>query len=151
TLEKARAGIYPPGIRKQISAERLKRFFEPVKNGFAVRKSIRDLCILARHNLAADPPFSNLDLVSCRNALIYMSQPLQGKISALFHFALKPNGLLLLGPSETVGTSSDSFSMEDRKISLFRHQARGEKNGRVKLPVVSAVNRTAKAARQVAT
>lgn len=128
-LEKSRAGVYPPSIGKDVSAERLRRFFEPVKGGFVIRKEIRDLCIFARHNLAVDPPFSNLDFISCRNALIYMTPALQSRILAVFHFALKPEGLLLLGPSETTDGSSDRFVIVgDRKINLFRRKAHRHKD-----------------------
>ncbi|HTV42544.1 MAG TPA: CheR family methyltransferase [Candidatus Sulfotelmatobacter sp.] len=126
-LERARAGLYPQSIGKQVSAERLRRFFGPVKAGYAIRKEIRDLCIFARHNLAVDPPFSNLDFISCRNALIYMTPALQSRILAIFHFALKPAGLLLLGPSETTDGSSNRFTIGDRKINLFRRKAHQKK------------------------
>ena len=127
-LEKARAGVYPNSIVKDVSGERLRRFFEPIKGGFAIRKEIRDLCIIARHNLAVDPPFSNLDCISCRNALIYMTPALQSRILAIFHFALKPEGLLLLGPSETTAGSADRFEIGDRKFNLFRRKARRQKD-----------------------
>lgn len=122
-LDKARAGIYPNAIRKDVSAERLRRFFEPVKDGFRVGKLIRDFCIFARHNLASDPPFCNLDLISCRNALIYMTPTLQAKIMPTFHFALKSTGCLLLGTSESVGTSSELFLSQEKKSSLYRKKA----------------------------
>jgi two-component system CheB/CheR fusion protein len=122
SLAKARAGLYPKSIAKQVSPQRLERFFESAKSGFVVRKPIRDQCIFARHNMAADPPFSNLDLVSCRNALIYMTPALQAKILAIFHFALKPDGMLLLGPSETTNGSSNRFAVGDRKINLHRRK-----------------------------
>ena len=128
SLERARAGLYPRSIAKEVSAERLRRFFEPVKNGFMIQKAIRDLCVFARHNLAVDPPFSNLDFISCRNALIYMTPALHSKILAMFHFALKPNGLLLLGPSESTDVASDRFAIGDRKINLFHPRVHRQKN-----------------------
>src|SRR6185369_5647602 len=88
-LDKARAAVYPASIRKQVSAERLRRFFEPVKDGYRINKAIRNLCVFARHNLVVDPPFSNIDLVSCRNVLIYMDSELQRKVMPVFHFALR--------------------------------------------------------------
>jgi two-component system CheB/CheR fusion protein len=143
-LANARAGIYPTAIRKQVSSERLRRFFEPVKGGFAIRKHIRDLCIFARQNLTIDPPFSSLDFISCRNALIYMSPVLQARIMAAFHFALKPNGLLLLGPSETTGNSSDLFLAGDRKFNLFYKKSRNVKNSpEAFLPSTPSLNRPA--------
>ncbi|HXC36139.1 MAG TPA: PAS domain S-box protein [Candidatus Acidoferrales bacterium] len=127
-LEKARAGVYPRSIGKEVSGERLRRFFEPVKGGFIIRREIRDVCVFARHNLAVDPPFSNLDCISCRNALIYMTAALQSRILAVFHFALKPEGLLLLGPSEATSGRSEQFSVGDRKINLFHRKARLQKD-----------------------
>lgn len=123
-LEKARAGVYPSSIGEAVASGRLRRFFEPVKAGFAIRKEVRDLCIFARHNLGVDPPFSQLDFISCRNALIYMTPALQSRILALFHFALKPEGLLLLGPSETTDGCADRFEIGDRKINLYRRKPR---------------------------
>jgi two-component system, chemotaxis family, CheB/CheR fusion protein len=128
-LEKARAGIYPSSIGNAVAADRLRRFFEPIKAGFAIRKEVRDLCIFARHNLGVDPPFSQLDFISCRNALIYMTPALQSRILALFHFALKPEGLLLLGPSETTDGCADRFEVGDRKINLFRRKPRRPRGG----------------------
>jgi two-component system, chemotaxis family, CheB/CheR fusion protein len=140
-LQKARAGIYQPTIKKDVSPDRLQRFFEPVKGGFAIRKHIRDMCIFARHNLAVDPPFSNMDLISCRNAFIYMTPALQAKIMGSFHFALKPTGLLLLGPSETTGSSSALFVSADRKLNLFQKKGGNLKNlSEASLPPASSRN-----------
>lgn len=122
-LEKARAGIYDATIKKQVSEERLHRFFEPVSGGFRVHKNIRDACVFARHNLAADPPISNLDLISCRNVLIYLKPALQQRIIPVFHFGLKPDGLLLLGSSETVGNNSALFSLKEKKVKAYARQA----------------------------
>jgi len=122
-LEKARAGIYPPAIQNEVSAERLQRFFEPVKEGFAVRKHIRDLCIFARHNLAVDPPFSNLDFISCRNAFIYMNPALQARIMGGFHFALKPAGLLLLALRKPPVILRVYFSWTTEEATYFARRA----------------------------
>jgi PAS domain S-box-containing protein len=118
-LDKARAGIYASAIKKQVSPERLERFFEPVSGGFRIQKQIRDLCVFARHNLESDPPFSNLDLISCRNVLIYMDHALQRKIVPILHFGLKPDGILLLGTSETIGEFSDLFSIKEKKVKAY--------------------------------
>lgn len=118
-LEKARAGVYGGTIKKQVSPEQLERFFEPVSGGFRVQKTIRDVCIFARHSLAADPPFSNLDLISCRNVLIYMEPALQRKIIPILHFGLKPNGVLLLGASETIGDFSNLFATKEKKVKAY--------------------------------
>jgi two-component system CheB/CheR fusion protein len=108
-IEQARAGCYLDNISAEISAERLGRFFTKLDDHYQVKKSIRDLCVFAQHNLINDPPFSRLDLISCRNVLIYLDQALHRRILSLFHYALKPRGFLVLGPSETVGQSAEFF------------------------------------------
>jgi len=118
-LDKARAGVYPDSIRRQVSPERLNRFFEPVAGGFRVRKNIRGLCTFARHNFTADPPFSNLDLISCHNVLIYLNPQLQSRVMPLFHFALRAHGLLMLGSSETTGNFSHLFAVGDKRIKVY--------------------------------
>jgi two-component system CheB/CheR fusion protein len=122
-LEKARSGVYPDRIQKEISPERLRRFFVRQKNGYRINKSVRELCIFARQNVVVDPPFSSLDLISCRNVLIYLGQPLQRKILPIFHYALKPTGLLLLGASETVGSFPELFALRDRKAKIYGKKA----------------------------
>lgn len=118
-LEKARLGVYPESISIDISPERLRRFFLRVENGYQINRRVRDCCIFAKHNLAKDPPFPRLDLISCRNVLIYMGPVLQKKIMPVFHYALKPNGILLLGNSESVGAFGDLFSVADKKHKIF--------------------------------
>src|SRR5215471_444292 len=105
----ARAGYYLDSISAEVSAERLRRFFTKVNDHYQIAKSIRDLCVFARHNLVRDPPFSRLDLISCRNVLIYLDQALHRRVLSLFHYALKPHSFLVLGPSETVGQSAEFF------------------------------------------
>jgi two-component system CheB/CheR fusion protein len=122
-LEKARAGIYPESIQTELSPERLQRFFTRSDGGFRVNKTIREMCIFARQNLTVDPPFSNLDLISCRNVLIYLGPALQRKVLPVFHYALRPNGLLMLGASETVGTFADLFSLTDKKARVYTKKA----------------------------
>ena len=119
-LESARAGSYPEGISQDVSPARLHRFFVKTERGYQVAKPIRESCIFARQNLAKDPPFSKLDLISCRNALIYMKPPLQKKILSVFQYALKPGGFLVLGTSETVGEMTDLFETVDRKHRIYR-------------------------------
>ena len=97
SVEKARAGLYPHSIEAEVSPERLRRFFTKEDGGYRIGKSIRDMCVFARQNVTADPPFSRLDLISCRNLLIYLSAPLQQRIIPTFHYALNPGGFLLLG------------------------------------------------------
>jgi two-component system, chemotaxis family, CheB/CheR fusion protein len=108
-IEHARAGYYLENIAADVSTERLRRFFTKVDDHYRIAKSIRELCVFAKHNLIRDPPFSRLDLISCRNVLIYLDQALHQRVLSLFHYALKPDGLLVLGPSETVGQSAEFF------------------------------------------
>jgi len=119
SIEKARAGVYPENIQQDVSPERLRRFFTKVNGNYQVNKSIRDMCIFARQNLVIDPPFSNLDLVTCRNVLIYFGPALQGRIIPLFHYSLRPTGLLLLGNSESIGSATDYFGLLDKKHKVF--------------------------------
>jgi len=118
-LDKARGGLYPPSISQDLSAERLRRFFARVNSGYRISRRIREMCVFARQNLTKDPPFSKLDLISCRNVLIYLGPVLQKRILPVFHYALKPHGFLLLGSSETIGSHSDLFTMEDKKTRIY--------------------------------
>jgi two-component system CheB/CheR fusion protein len=122
-IERARTGIYPPNIQQDVSAERLRRFFTKVNGTFQVHKSIRDMCVFARQNVLVDPPFSNLDLVSCRNVLIYFGPALQRRVVPLFHYALRNTGFLLLGNSETIGASTEHFTLLDRKHKVYAKKA----------------------------
>jgi two-component system CheB/CheR fusion protein len=118
-LEKARAGLYLDNIEIDVTAERLRRFFVRTEGHYQISKAVRELCVFSRHNLAADPPFSRLDLVSCRNVLIYMDAALQKRVMPLLHYALNPNGFLFLGTSENVGTAADLFDVVDAKNRVF--------------------------------
>jgi len=120
----ARSGLYPASIAADISPERLARFFTAEPNGSAYRihKAIRDLLVFSEQNVIKDPPFSKLDLISCRNLLIYMGADLQKKLVPLFHYALLPGGFLFLGTSETVGEFSDLFAALDRKLKLYQRK-----------------------------
>jgi two-component system CheB/CheR fusion protein len=119
SLEKAREGIYPGDITTDVSPERLKRFFQQENGGFRIRKEIRDLVVFAPHNLLADPPFSRMDFISCRNLLIYLEREVQEDVIELFHYALNPDGTLLLGSAETTD-ALDLFAIEDKKLCIFR-------------------------------
>jgi two-component system CheB/CheR fusion protein len=119
-IEKARAAVFPPNIVADVSPERLNRFFIHVEHGYQITKSIREMVIFAPQNLIMDPPFTKMDLVSCRNLLIYISAELQKKLLPLFHYSLNPGGILLLGKSETIGEFSDLFVMLDDKARLYR-------------------------------
>lgn len=120
----ARIGVYPASISADISPERLARFFTAESDGSAYRvhKDIRDMLIFSEHDVIKNPPFSKLDLVSCRNLLIYMGTELQKKLITLFHYALNPRGLLFLGTSETVGEFGDLFTVLDRKSKLYQRK-----------------------------
>ena len=122
-IEKARAGNYPERISHEVSAERLRRFFTKGGDGYRVGKSIRDLCIFAKQDLAEDPPFSQMNLVSCRNVLIYLGQALQSKVIPILHYALRPSGFLALGNAESVATFTNLFDPVDKKHRIFRKKA----------------------------
>ncbi|MES2356434.1 MAG: chemotaxis protein CheB [Pseudomonadota bacterium] len=118
-IDRARAGIYPEAITEDVSAERLRRFFSKVDSGYQINKHVRDMCLFARQNVIKDPPFSKLDLISCRNLMIYLGPVLQKKALSLFHYALKPNRFLFLGSAETIGESADLFKLVDQKHKLY--------------------------------
>lgn len=118
-IERARVGIYPENIAGEVSAERLRRYFTKVDGSYRVSKSLRDCCIFARQDLTRDPPFSKLDLISCRNVMIYLGAVLQRKVMSIFHYALRPQGYLLLGASETIGGFGDLFGIVDRRHKIF--------------------------------
>ena len=118
-VERARAGVYPKEIAQDVSPERLRRFFTEGDFGYRISKTIRDACVFSRHNVLADPPFSRIDVISCRNLLIYMEPVLQQKIVPLLHYALKPAGCLWLGGSETIGGYRNLFEAEDAKHRIY--------------------------------
>ncbi len=119
-VNRARAAEYPETIASEVSLERLERFFVKKDGGYGLKKDIRNSIVFAVQDLVADPPFPRLDLISCRNVLIYMDQPLQKKLINLFHFTLSANGYLFLGISESIGESSDLFSPVDVETKIFR-------------------------------
>ena len=118
-IERGRAGSYLHGIANNVSPERLRRFFSETGDGYRVNKSLRDLCIFAKHNGLTDPPFSRIDLISCRNMMIYLDAELQQKLIPLLHYALKPNGFLWLGSSETIGRSRDLFDVGNARQRIY--------------------------------
>ena len=122
-IEKARAGLYSKSIAQDVSPERLRRFFAEVDGGYRISKTIRDMCVFARHNVLTDPPFSQIDLISCRNMLIYLEPALQQKVMPLLHYALKPAGFLLLGSSETIGSHRDLFEPADAGHKSYAKKA----------------------------
>ncbi|MDI1312281.1 chemotaxis protein CheB [Prosthecobacter sp.] len=121
-IEKARKGLYPASIERDVSPERLRRFFTREEGGWRICKSIREHCIFSRHNALADPPFSRVDLISCRNLLIYFEPQLQRQLFPVLHYAMKPGGCLWLGSSETVGTHRKLFDVEDVKHKIFKRR-----------------------------
>jgi two-component system CheB/CheR fusion protein len=121
-LAVARAGRYPAPLMTNVSANRLKRFFTSDDVTFAVNKEIRDLCIFSSHSVLRDPPFSRIDLISCRNLLIYLGADFQAQVIPVFHFALKPHGFLFLGTSENVGAHTDLFAPTDKKRRIFQRR-----------------------------
>ncbi len=137
-IDCARTGIYPASIAGDISPERLARFFsqEPDGSAYRIQKSIRDRVIFSEQDVIKDPPFSKLDLISCRNLLIYMGGGLQKKLFPLFHYALNPGGMLFLGTSETVGEFVDLFAALERKSKLYqrREEVAGAHRGLLPLP-----------------
>jgi two-component system, chemotaxis family, CheB/CheR fusion protein len=122
-LETARTGSYLESIAQDVRPERLRRFFTKTDGRYTVSKTIREMCVFARHDLSRDPPFSRMDLVTCRNVLIYLEPHLQDKVLASFHYALNPHGYLLLGASEAVGTSSTLFDAIDKKQRIYSRKA----------------------------
>ncbi|MEW6303993.1 MAG: chemotaxis protein CheB [Verrucomicrobiota bacterium] len=122
-IAKARTGIFPPSIAKDVSADRLRRFFRRVNGGYQISRVIRDMCTFARQNICEDPPFSRLDLISCRNVLIYLGPDLQKKCMPVFHYALNPGGYLLLGTSETIGSAADLFNLVDKRHKIYVRKA----------------------------
>ncbi len=120
----ARSGVYPASIATDISEERLARFFsaEPDGSAYRVHKGLRDMLVFSEHDIIKDPPFSRLDLITCRNLLIYLNVTLQKKVIPLFHYALRRGGVLFLGTSEGVGEFSESFVVLDRKAKLYQRK-----------------------------
>jgi two-component system CheB/CheR fusion protein len=136
-LETARAGIYPEGIAARMSPERLSRFFVRTDHWWQVSKELRDTIVFAQQSLIGDPPFSKLDLVSCRNFLIYLEPQVQEKIIALLHFALVEDGCLFLGSAESAGTRSELFEPISRKWRVYRRIG-PTRNAIVDFPVATA-------------
>ena len=145
-IARARIGLYPASIAADLSPERLGRFFTTESDGSAYRihKGIRDMVVFSEQDVIKDPPFSKLDLISCRNLLIYMGGELQKKLIPLFHYALGPGGTLFLGTSETVGEFEDLFTVLDRKLKVYQRKEdfRGVRRAALArfLPAMTAVD-----------
>ncbi|HEX9078530.1 MAG TPA: chemotaxis protein CheB, partial [Desulfuromonadaceae bacterium] len=121
-IDKARQGVYTANIAADVSPERLSRFFVPEEDGFRVGKEIREKVVFATQNLIKDPPFTKLDLLICRNLLIYLSPDMQKKLLPLFHYCLNPGGILFLGNAETIGGYTDLFTPLKQKSRIYRRQ-----------------------------
>ena len=119
-IEKARSGVFPANVAADVSPERLSRFFVREDHGYRVGKEIREMVVFAPQNLIMAPPFTKLDILSCRNLLIYLSSDLHKKLIPLFHYCLNPSGILFLGSAETIGSFSNLFSPLGGKARLFR-------------------------------
>ena len=122
-VEQARAGVYSEATVADLSPERLRRFFSKIDGGYQIGKAIRERCVFARQDITRDPPFSRLDLIVCRNTLIYLGQAIQRRVIALMHYALKPNGFLMLGRAETTGASGELFTLFDKRSKIYRKKA----------------------------
>jgi two-component system CheB/CheR fusion protein len=118
-INKARQGFYKRNDVVNIPPKRLQRFFTKIDGGYRIVKQVRDLCIFAPHNIFKDPPFSRIDLVSCCNLMIYLDSMLQKKVLATFHYAMNPEGYLILGKSETIGNSAQLFGQLEKKFKVF--------------------------------
>jgi len=147
-IEQARAGVYPASIGADITPERLARFFIQESEGgaYRIQKIIRDLLVFSEQDVIKDPPFSKIDLISCRNLLIYLNSDLQKKLLPLFHYALNPRGMLFLGTSESIGEFAPLFEVLDRKQKIYRRQTDlpgfiRPALGRFVLPLAPPINR----------
>ena len=132
----ARNAVYPARIADEVSAERLNRFFVKDENGYKVAQPIREMVIFATQNIIKDPPFLRLDLLCCRNLLIYLESPVQNQLIQMFHYALQPDGILFMSPSEGIGNHNEAFTLIDRKWKFYRVTP-GSKSS----PRLSAANR----------
>lgn len=149
SVSTARSGIYPDNVASELSEERLRTWFVRIDGHYRVAKAIRDKCIFARQNLAQDAPFSRLDMISCRNVMIYLGATLQSRVMNIFHFALKPDGYLLLGTSESVGRFGELFSVTDRRNKVFQKKPLATPALPAELSVPNAGPRTPRAVEEV--
>jgi len=135
-IDRARAALFPENIISHVSEERLNRFFVKEESGkFRIAKEIREMVVFAPQNLIMDPPFTRLDILSCRNLLIYLEQDIQKKIIPLFHYALNPGGILILGSAETVGSFTNLFIPVKENLRIFTRKKTGLPEGPVEFPV----------------
>ena len=147
-LERARRGSYAGNIAATVAPDLLQRYFTPTESGYQIAKTIREQCVFARHDVTHDPPFANLDLVSCRNLLIYLGSALQRWVIPSLHYGLRPDGYLVLGRSESIGGFTELFEPVDRKHKIFKKSAAGSAVG---LPPFPALVRAEQAGRSGST
>jgi two-component system, chemotaxis family, CheB/CheR fusion protein len=134
-IEKARTGMYAKGIVQDVAPERLRRFFVEVDGHYRIAKPIRDMCVFARQDVLADPPFSRLDVIACRNMLIYLQPPLQQRLIPVLHYALRGEGVLWLGSSETIGAHRDLFELVDPRHKIYKKKGgKRDMDGALLLP-----------------
>ncbi len=119
-IETARKGVFPPNIVSDVSAKRLSRFFIKTDEGFRINTEIREMVVFAKHNIILHPPFTKIDILTCRNLLIYMDTELQKKLLGLFYYSINPDGIMVLGTAETLGSQSQFFTPVDAKLKIFK-------------------------------
>jgi two-component system, chemotaxis family, CheB/CheR fusion protein len=134
SINQARTGIYPGNIAMDLSKDRLRRFFTKENGGYRVKKDIREMLVFAVQNVIKDAPFTKINLLSCRNLLIYMEPEMQNRLLPLFHYSLKPGGVLFLGSSESIGRFANLFNPLDKKWKFFEAKAGGPSQGVVGFP-----------------
>jgi two-component system CheB/CheR fusion protein len=123
SIKKARIGLYSKKELDGVSEERLRQFFNKTNGHYQVKKAVRDMCVFATHNFLKDPPFAKMDLISCRNVLIYLEPFLQKKVFTVFHYALNDKGILWLGKSETIGSASELFIPFGKKEKFYTRKS----------------------------
>ncbi len=136
----ARAGRYPEPLLEAVSNERRRRFFDRDGASYVLRKDVRELCIFSPHSVIRDPPFSRMDLISCRNLLIYFGRDVQARVIPTFHYALKPGGYLFLGSSESISEHGNLFATIDKKHRLFRARPHAQTAPRVPLTIANSLS-----------
>ena len=125
-IEKARKGVFSANITADVSPERIKRYFVPEAQGYRLNAAIREMVVFAPQNVIKDPPFTKLDILTCRNMLIYMEPELQKKLMALFNYSLNSGGIMVLGTAETLGNTKDGFEELDSRLKIFKRAVKGE-------------------------
>lgn len=133
-IDHARKGFFQKNIVADVSQKRLDRFFEKVGNNYRINNEIREMVVFAQQNVIMDPPFTKLDILSCRNLLIYMENELQNKLMSLFHYSINPGGFLILGSAETISNSNDKFKQVEDKLKIYQRLVSGEKDNLIDFP-----------------